>query len=144
MTKLIAAVGGVLLIGATLVLLCAALVSGQLASYSGGICVQGTTTVARRIPPTTPALSAGGASCYPASGKSSNVAMAALSIAAHLSGNPDTRYDAGMPQQVLQFWATACPISSGCWADWQQGSLQCVPLVTASYAPSGPPLPAAC
>jgi len=143
MSKLIAAVGGVLLIGTTLVLFFTALFSGQLASYSGGVCIPGTTTSATRISPTTTALPAGGASCYPASGKSSNVAMAALSIAAHLSGNPDTRYDAGMPQQVLQFWATACPIGSACWADWQEGSMQCVPLVTASYALAGSPLPAA-
>ena len=144
MAKLIAAVGGVLLIGTTLVLLFTALFSGQLASYSGGICVPGTATSATGFFPTTTAWPAGGGvTCYPVSGKSSNVAMAALSIAAHLSGNPDTRYDAGMPQPVPQFWATACPTGSGCWADWQEGSLQCVPLVTASYALGGSPLPAA-
>ena len=38
-----------------------------------------------------------GVSCYPASGNGSTVSMAALSIAAHLYGNPDTWYDAGMP-----------------------------------------------
>src|SRR5260370_28667684 len=69
--------------------------------------------------------------------------MAALSIAAHVYGNPDTRYDAGMPLPVLQFWARACPSGSGCWADWQEGSLQCVLLVTGAYALAGSPLPAA-
>ena len=69
--------------------------------------------------------------------------MAALSIAAHLYGNPDTWYDAGMPQPVLQFWASACPSGSGCWVDWQEGSLQCVLLVTGAYALAGSPLPAA-
>src|SRR5258708_13294615 len=97
MTKLIAAVGGVLLIGATLVLLFTALVSGQLASYSGGICVPGTTTSATRISPTTTAWPAGGASCSPASGKSRNAARAPLSIAAHLSANPHPSSDAGIP-----------------------------------------------
>ncbi len=143
MTKLIAAVGGVLLIGTTLVLLVTVFFSGQLASYSGGVCLPVTATSMARISTTTTASPSGGVSCYPASGNGSSVAMAALSIAAHLYGNPDTRYDAGMPEQVLQFWATACPIGSGCWADWQEGSVQYVPLVTASYALAGSPLPAA-
>ena len=39
-----AAVGGVLLIGTTVVLLFTALFSGQMASYSGGVCVPGTAT----------------------------------------------------------------------------------------------------
>ena len=69
--------------------------------------------------------------------------MAALSIAAHLYGNPDTWYDVGMPKQVLQFWSNACPRGSGCWVDWQEGSLQCVLLVTGAYALAGSPLPAA-
>ena len=142
MTKLIAAVGGVLLIGTTLVLLFTALVSGQLASYSGGVCLQATATSTAGISPTTTA-SPVGVSCYPASGNGSSVAMAALSIAAHLFGNPDTWYDAGMPQPVLQFWATACPSGSGCWADWQEGSLQCVLLVTGAFALAGSPLPVA-
>ena len=144
MSKLIAVVGGVLLIGTTLVLLFTELFSGQLASYSEGVCIPATATSTTGFFPKTMTSSAGGGvTCYPASGKSSNVAMAALTIAAHLSGNPDTRYDAGMPQPVLQFWATACPIGSGCWAAWQEGSVQCVPLVTASYALAGSPLPAA-
>lgn len=143
MSKIIAAVGGVLLIGATFVLLFTALFSGQMASYSGGICVPGTATSAVGISPTTNASPPGGVACYPPSGNGSGVAQVALTIAAHLYGNPDTWYDAGMPQPVLQFWATACPIGSGCWADWQQGSVQCVPLVIASYALAGSPLPAA-
>jgi CHAP domain len=143
MSKLIAAVVGVLLIGSTIVLLFTALFSGQMASYSGGVCVPGTATSTARISPTTTASPSGGVSCYPASGNGSGVAQAALTIAAHLYGNPDTWYDAGMPQAVLQFWATSCPRGSGCWVDWQEGSLQCVLLVTASYALAGSPLPAA-
>jgi hypothetical protein len=69
--------------------------------------------------------------------------MAALTIAAHLSGNPDTWYDADMPRTVLHFWASACPSGSGCWIDWQEGSLQCVLLVTGAFAFAGSPLPAA-
>ena len=69
--------------------------------------------------------------------------MAALSIAAHLYGNPDTWYDTSMPQPVLRFWANVCPGGSGCWTDWQEGSLQCVLLVTGAFALSGSPLPAA-
>jgi CHAP domain len=142
MTKLIAAVGGVLLIGTTLVLLFTVLFSGQLASYSGGVCLPATATSTAGLSPTTTA-SPVGVSCYPASGNGSSVAMAALSIAAHLFGNPDTWYDAGMPPPVLQFWANACPIGSGCWADWQEGSLQCVLLVTGAFALAGSPLPVA-
>jgi len=69
--------------------------------------------------------------------------MAALTIAAHLYGNPDTWYDAGMPQPVRSFWASVCPAGSGCWVDWQEGSLQCVLLVTGAFALAGSPLPAA-
>jgi hypothetical protein len=143
MSKLIAAVGGVLLIGTTLVLLFTALFSGQMASYSGGVCVPGTATSTPGLTTTTAASSSGGVSCYPASGKGSSVSMAALSMAAHLYGNPDTWYDASMPSPVLQFWSNACPSGSGCWVDWQEGSLQCVLLVTGAYAFAGSPLPAA-
>ncbi len=144
MTKIIAAVGGVLLIGTTLVLLFTALFSGQMASYSGGVCVPGT-AMSTASSSTTPlsSSSGGGVSCYPASGNGSSIAQAALSIAAHLYGNPDTWYDAGVPQPVLQFWARACPGGSGCWVDWQEGSLQCVLLVTGAFALAGSPLPAA-
>jgi len=143
MSKLIVAGGGVLLIGTTVVLLFTALFSGQMASYSGGVCVPGTATSTASISTKTTASSSEGVSCYPASGNGSSVAVAALSIAAHLYGNPDTRYDAGMTQPVLQFWARACPSGSGCWVDWQEGSLQCVLLVTGAYALAGSPLPAA-
>jgi CHAP domain len=144
MTKLIAAGGGVLLIGATIVLLFTALFSGQMASYSGGVCVPMTaTSTTVGISPTTKASPTGGVSCYPASGNGSAVSMAALTIAAHLYGNPDTWYDASIPQPVLQFWARACPSGSGCWVDWQEGSLQCVLLVTGAYALAGLPLPVA-
>lgn len=143
MSKLITAVGAVLLIGATVVLFFTALFSGQMASYSGGVCVPGTATSTAGFTPTTTATPPVGVSCYPASGNGSSVAVAALSIAAHLYGNPDTWYDASMPQPVLQFWSRACPSGSGCWVDWQEGSLQCVLLVTGAYALAGSPLPVA-
>lgn len=143
MTKLFAAGGGVLLMGATIVLLFTALFSGQMASYSGGVCVPGTATSTAGISLKTTASPTGGISCYPASGNGSEVSMAALSIAAHLYGNPDTWYDAGMPPPVVQFWARACPSGSGCWADWQEGSLQCVLLVTGAFALADSALPAA-
>jgi len=76
-------------------------------------------------------------------GNGSAVAAAALDLAPHLHGNPDVWYDAGMPQPVLSYWAQACPLGSGCWLDWQEGSLQCVLFVTGSYALAGSPLPAA-
>lgn len=96
---------------------------------------------------------AGGRSCLPTPtsttsppgscpGSSSAVANAALTIAQHLYGNPDAWYDARMPQPVLHFWAQACPAGSGCWVDWQEGNLQCVLFVTATYALAGSPLPA--
>jgi hypothetical protein len=143
MSKLIAAGGGLLLIGATIVLLFTALFSGQMASYSGGVCLQGTATSTVGIAPTKATSPTTGISCFPASGNGSNVSMAALSIAAHLYGNPDTSYDTSMPQPVLHFWASACPSGSGCWVDWQEGSLQCVLLVTGAFELAGSPLPAA-
>ncbi len=87
-----------------------------------------------------PAGAAGTGSCF---GNGASVATAALSMAPHLHGNPDAWYDTGMPQPVLNFWAHACPPGSGCWSDWQEGSLQCVLFVTGAYALSGSPLPAA-
>lgn len=66
---------------------------------------------------------------------------AALSIAQHLSGVPDAWYDAGLPRPALAFWASVCPAGSGCWTDWQEGNLQCVMLVTGTYALAGSPLP---
>jgi CHAP domain len=143
MSKLITAVGAVLLIGTAVVLLFTALFSGQMASYSGGVCIPGTATSTAGLTPKTTASPTRGVSCYPASGNGSSVALAAISIAAHLYGNPDTWYDAGMPQPVLRFWANACPSGSGCWVDWQEGSLQCVLLVTGAFALGGSPLPAA-
>jgi hypothetical protein len=143
MSKLITAVGAVLLISVTLVLLFTALFSGQMASYSGGVCIPATATSTAGFTPTTTASPSEGVSCYPASGNGSSVAVAALSMAAHLYGNPDTWYDASMPQPVLHFWATTCPARSGCWADWQEGSLQCVLLVTGAFALAGTSLPAA-
>jgi CHAP domain len=143
MAKLFAAGSGVLLIGTTVVLLFTALFSGQMASYSGGVCVPGTATGTVGRTPTRKASPTTGISCFPASGNGSNVSMAALTIAAHLYGNPDTSYDTSMPQPVLHFWASVCPRGSGCWIDWQEGNLQCVLLVTGAFALAGSPLPAA-
>ena len=97
MTKLFASIGGVLLIGTTVVILFTALFSGQMASYSGGVCMPVTATRVMGTTPTTTLSSTEGVSCYPASGNGGTVSMAALSIAAHLYGNPDTWYDTGMP-----------------------------------------------
>src|SRR5437879_2798336 len=76
-------------------------------------------------------------------GGNSQIATAAALIAQHLqcqrqpgpcsASNPDSYYDSGLPQAVLNFWARACPQGSACWADWQNGNLQCVMLVTAAY-----------
>jgi hypothetical protein len=143
MSKLVAAMGGLLVIATIFALLFTALFSGQMASYSGGVCVPGTaTSTAGRLPTMTVSPSER-VSCYPVSGHGSAVSMAALTIAAHLYGNPDTSYDAGMPQLVLHFWANVCPGGTGCWTDWQEGSLQCVLLVTGAFALAGSPLPAA-
>ena len=101
MSKLIAAVGGALVIGSTVVMLFTALFSGQMASYSGGVCLPATTTSTAGLSPSTTASPPGGGSCYPASGNGRSVTIAALTIAAHLYGNPDTWYDAGMPPPVL-------------------------------------------
>ena len=143
MTKLLALVGGVVLIGVTIVLLFTALFSEQMASYSGGVCIPATATSTAGFTPTKMASPSLGVSCYPASGDRRNVTMAALSIAAHLYGNPDTWYDTGMPPPVLHFWASVCPSGTGCWNDWQEGSLQCVLLVTGAFALAGLPLPVA-
>jgi CHAP domain len=143
MVKLFAAGGAVLLIGTTVVLLFTALFSGQMASYSGGVCLPGKATSTVGIAPTKATSPTTGISCFPASGNGSTVSMAALTIVAHLYGNPDTWYDAGMPEPVLHFWASVCPAGSGCWIDWQEGSLQCVLLVTGAFALAGSPLPAA-
>jgi hypothetical protein len=143
MTKLLALVGGVVLIGVILILLFTALFSGQMASYSGGVCVPVTATTIMETSPSATASPSGGIYCYPASGNGRSVSMAALSIAAHLYGNPDIWYDAGMPPPVLHFWASVCPNGSGCWVDWREGSLQCVLFVTGAFALAGSPLPAA-
>src|SRR5437762_11109383 len=100
MSKLFAAGGGVLLIGTTIVLLFTALFSGQMASYSGGVCVPSTATSTVWRSPTMTSSPPAAISCYPASGNGRDVSMAALTIAAHLYGNPDTWYDADMPRTV--------------------------------------------
>jgi CHAP domain len=86
-------------------------------------------------------------------GGNGQVASSAQMIVGHLqclkqpgpcsATNPDSYYDKGMPQAVLNFWQKACPVGTGCFANWQQGTLQCVMLITAAYAVAGTPLPAA-
>lgn len=71
------------------------------------------------------------------------IAQAALTIAHHVYGSPGVWYDAGMPATVTRFWGQACPAGSGCWTDWQEGNLQCVMLVTGTFALAGHPLPVA-
>lgn len=75
----------------------------------------------------------------------SSVDAWATTIASHLTvcGTPatDACYDASMPAAVLAEWQRECPQGSGCWADWQNGQVQCVLLVTAAYALAGIPLP---
>jgi len=69
------------------------------------------------------------------------VASAAVTIADHLSGSPDTSYDGTIPVAALDYWNNVCPPGSLCFGDWQQGSLQCVFLVTGAFALAGHPLP---
>src|SRR6266704_6043850 len=130
MLKLLGALGslGVAVVAALLLLV--AIFSVQLSGSTtgGGPCLPSSTG------------SAGTGSCP---GNGAIVAQAALAMAPHLHGNPDAWYDASMPQPVLHFWARVCPPGSGCWSDWQEGSLQCVLFVTGAYALSGSPLPAA-
>src|SRR5713101_5327955 len=116
--------------GLAAVLLLVAIFSVQLSgsTVGGGPC----------LPSSTGTAGTGGCS-----GNGAVVAQAALAMAPHLHGTPDAWYDAGMPQPVLRFWSQACPPGSGCWIDWQEGSLQCVLFVTRAYALSGSPLPAA-
>jgi surface antigen len=86
-------------------------------------------------------------------GANTQVSAAAALIAQHLqclkqpgpcsATNPDTYYDTGLPQAVLSFWQKSCPAGSGCYADWQNGNLQCVMLVTGAFALAGAPLPSA-
>ncbi len=71
------------------------------------------------------------------------VVQAAREIVAHLHGDPDTTWDAGMPQKAVDYWNSACPPGSGCWINWQSGMFQCVTLVTGAYALAGAPLPVA-
>jgi hypothetical protein len=86
-------------------------------------------------------------------GANAPVASAAQLIAGHLqclaqpgpcsATNPDTSYDKGLPQAVLTFWQKSCPQGARCYTDWQEGSLQCVMLITGAFALAGAPLPAA-
>ncbi|MGH3180877.1 MAG: transglycosylase SLT domain-containing protein [Streptosporangiaceae bacterium] len=85
-------------------------------------------------------------------GANTPVSSAAQLIAAHLqclaepgpcsATNPDTSYDKGLPQAVLNFWQKSCPRGSNCFVDWQEGSLQCVMLITGAFALAGAALPA--
>jgi len=130
MLKLLGGLGslGVAVVAALLLLV--AIFSVQLSgsTVGGGPCLPSSTG------------SAGTGSCP---GNGAIVAQAALAMAPHLHGNPDAWYDVGMPQPVLHYWAHTCPPGSGCWIDWQEGSLQCVLFVIGAYALSGSPLPAA-
>ncbi len=130
MLKLLGGLGslGVAVVAALLLLV--AIFSVQLSGSTtgGGPCLPSSTG------------SAGTGSCP---GNGAIVAQAARAMAPHLHGNPDAWYDTGMPQPVLRYWAHTCPPGSGCWIDWQEGSLQCVLFVIGAYALSGSPLPAA-
>lgn len=66
------------------------------------------------------------------------IVAAALTMAAHLHGNPDVWYDANFPPAAITYWEQTCP---GC-SEWQNGNLQCVMFVGAAYALAGEPLPA--
>jgi hypothetical protein len=69
------------------------------------------------------------------------IVRAALTLVSHLHGDPDVSWDKDMPAQIVSYWASTCPPSSGCWIDWQNGHLQCVMLVKGAYALAGAPLP---
>jgi hypothetical protein len=62
------------------------------------------------------------------------IAQAALDVARHLHGFPDNRYDAGVPEETMHYWQTACPPYSDCWIYWQNGNLQCVLFVMGVFA----------
>ncbi len=70
------------------------------------------------------------------------IVRAALTLVSHLHGDPDVSWDKDMPAQIVSYWASTCPPSSGCWIDWQNGHLQCVMLVKGAYTLAGAPLPA--
>jgi Transglycosylase SLT domain/CHAP domain len=149
MSKIAGIAGGSLLVGMAGLVLMVSLFSVQLSgSGGGGTCPtplptqNATVSVSMPSSSTVSPTQATGL-CYPAPGAGVAVAQAALSISRHLSGDPDVWYDAGMPQPVLQYWQSTCPPGSGCWVDWQEGNLQCVLLVTGTYALAGSPLPAA-
>jgi hypothetical protein len=75
----------------------------------------------------------------------------ALAIAAHLYPCPDIYvpgqlppymdvcYDGRMPRAVIRYWEATCP---GC-REWQNGNLQCVMSVLASFGLGGAPPPIA-
>jgi hypothetical protein len=75
----------------------------------------------------------------------------ALAIAAHLYPCPDIYvpgqlppymdvcYDSGMSTAVIRYWEATCP---GC-REWQNGDLQCVMSVLASFGLGGAPAPVA-
>jgi CHAP domain/Peptidase C39 family len=125
MLKLLGGLASLVLAVVVALMLLVSILSVQLAGTAsqGGSCLSSTT---------------GTGGC---SGNGASVATAALAMAQHLSGNPDAWYDTGMPQAVLTFWSQSCPSGSGCWIDWQEGSLQCVLFVTGAFALAGSPLP---
>ncbi len=72
------------------------------------------------------------------------VVSAALSMTPYLSNDEtssDQWYVTGFPQAALDYWASVCPSGSDCWANWQEGQLQCVEFVTAAYTLAGQTLP---
>ncbi len=119
MSKLFAAAGGVLLIGTTLVLLFTALFSGQMASYSGGVCVPGTATSTASISTKTTASSSEGVSCYPASGNGVTGAYALAGSPLPAAGN------------AIDFWSLY---------QHRPGWLE-VPSATAAPSQRGLPMP---
>ncbi len=72
------------------------------------------------------------------------VVSAALSMTPYLSNDgtdSDQWYVSGFPQAAVDYWSSVCPTGSGCWANWQEGQLQCVEFVTAAYTLAGQTLP---
>jgi CHAP domain len=71
------------------------------------------------------------------------IASAAQMIASHLQmcGGYDKCYS-DMPAVVMTFWQQRCPIIAACYADWQNGNLQCVMLADGAYGIAGDTLPA--
>lgn len=85
-----------------------------------------------RVAMTTPGQQVSGGGMHAAA-----IVSGALTMAAHLHGNPDVWYDAGFPAAAIAYWQQTC---AGC-AEWQNGNLQCVMFAKAAYALGGDPVP---